>query len=442
MIIMKFGGSSLADAERIRHVGSIVNRHLEENPILVLSAMGKTTDDLIAAGQAALAGEADHTKIAERHLAIVSELNLSNKSVAGLLDELLSLLKGIAVVRELTARTKDYLLSFGERLSVRLFSDYLCQQGMRAEAIDGWDAGLVTSSDYNRAEPLSETHENIAKRFQHFDRGVPVVTGFIAKDLNGEITTLGRGGSDLTAALLGAALNVREIQVWKDVHGILSTDPRILETAFPVPSLSFEEAAEMAYFGAKVLHPTSILPAMKKGIPVRVKNSYDPSHPGTLIRSDGGQNNGWVTSITCKPGQALIHICSTRMLGQYGFLAKVFQVFADLKLSVDVIATSEFSLSLTLENQERLAELEKRLGEIATIRIQQGKAIISLIGSSIHSAQILEKSLKTLSQGGIEVEMVSHGASRVNTSLVVSDGEAKRGICLLHAHFFEGRREE
>lgn len=436
MIIMKFGGSSLANAERIRQVSNIIEMHRSENPIVVLSAIGKTTDDLIEAGQAALSGHVDAGKIADRHMAILSELELSGTGVEQLLEELSHLLSGIAVIRELSPRTMDHLLSFGERLATRLFCGYLCQQGVAAEAIDGWSAGLVTNSTFNRAELLPESYENISIVFRNFEKDIPVITGFIAKDLNGAITTLGRGGSDLTAAIIGAALDVREIQVWKDVHGILSTDPRVLETAFPVHSISFEEAAELAYFGAKVLHPMSILPAMKKGIPVRVKNSYDPAHPGTLIVSNITHNNGLVTSITYKPSQAMVHICSTRMLGQYGFLAKVFQIFADLRISVDVIATSEVSISLTLENQEGLVELERRLGEIATVRIQQCKTIISLIGSTRHSSQILEKSLKTLSQEKIGVQMISHGASNVNTSLVVNDGEARQSIHLLHEQFF------
>lgn len=437
MIIMKFGGSSLASAERMRHIRNIIEMHLDENPILVLSAIGKTTDDLIASGQAALAGRVDFSKIKERHMTILNELGLANTGVEALLDELLNLLNGIAIIKELTPRTMDHLLSFGERLSTRLFCAYLCQQGIPAEAMDGWHAGLVTTSHFNRAELLPESYANISAAFQSPRKGIPVVTGFIAKDANGDITTFGRGGSDLTAAILGAALGVREVQVWKDVHGILSTDPRVLDGAFPIPSISFEEASELAYFGAKVLHPTSILPVMKKGIPVRVKNSYDPTHPGTLIVSNIDHNNGLVTAITYKPNQSMVHICSTRMLGQYGFLAKVFQIFADLKISVDVIATSEVTISLTMENQDGIAELERRLSEIATVKIHQGKTIVSLIGCTKSSSQILERSLNTLSQDGIKVQMISHGASQVNTSLVVNDAEAKKCIHLLHEHFFQ-----
>src|SRR5580658_5869405 len=216
----------------------------------------------------------------------------------------------------------------------------------------------------------------------------------------------------------------------------MTADPHVLESAFPIPYITFEEAAELAYFGAKVLHPQSILPAMRKGIPVRVKNSYDPTHPGTLIVSHSSSNDRLVTAITYKPSQAMVHICSTRMLGQYGFLARVFQIFADLKISVDVIATSEVSISLTLENQERLDELEKRLKEIATVNLQNGKTIISLIGSTKNSSKILEISLQTLSREEIFVHMISHGASKVNTSFVVNDNEAKKSIYLLHEQFF------
>lgn len=435
MIVMKFGGSSLATADRVRHVGRIVKERLCEAPILVLSAIGKTTEALIACGQKALNGEVDSSAISQSHLAILDELQLSDHELSPLLEELLNLLSGISALRELTPRTMDQLLSFGERLSVRLFAAYLNQQGVAAEAIDGWEAGLVTSSDFNRAEPLPESCERIAQTLQGPRGWLPVVTGFIGKDRHGSITTLGRGGSDLTASFIGAAIDADEVQVWKDVHGILSTDPRIFETPFPLPSISFEEAAELAYFGAKVLHPSSILPAMRKGIPVRVKNSYDPDHPGTLISLVAADQKGPVTAITHKPRQLLVHICSTRMLGQYGFLARLFQIFADLKLSVDVIATSEVSLSLTLESHPSM--LEERLAEIATVKIHPGKAIVSLIGKREHSCHILERSLHTLAAAGIEVQMVSHGASQINTSLIVDDDQAQKSVRLLHNHFFE-----
>lgn len=438
MIIMKFGGSSLAHAERIRQVAKIIEMHLEERPIVVLSAIGNTTDELIAAGRAALTGSIDFTKIADRHLTLLHELQLDFHSysceIQRLLDECKKLLEGISIVQELTPRTLDQLLSYGERLSVRIFAAYLCQQGIAAEALDGWTAGMLTDSTFNSAEILPETYSNIVQAFEG-RQSLPVVTGFIAQDRNGAITTLGRGGSDLTASTLGAALSVKEIQVWKDVHGILSTDPRIVKNALPVASISFEEASELAYFGAKVLHPMTILPAMKKEIPVRVKNSYAPEHPGTLILSNATQENGLVTALTHKSNQAMVHICSSRMLGQYGFLAKVFQIFDDLKISVDVIATSEVSISLTLDDLE-LEELESRLSEIASVRIKLCKTIVSLIGSHRNSSEILERSLNVLSRAGIAVHMISHGASTVNTSLVVNDEEADRSIHLLHEHFF------
>lgn len=437
MIVMKFGGSSLANAERIQQVGEIVAKHLHENPILVLSAINHTTNELIEAGQAALAGKVDATKIVSHHLQILAALNLANSGVEKLLEELTNLLHGISLLRELTRRTLAYLLSFGEILSLRIFYAYLCQRGIEAEPFEGWKAGIVTTSDFDRAEILAQTYQNVAMTFRHLKKGVvPIITGFIAKDMAGNITTLGRGGSDLTAAVIGAALGVREIQLWKDVHGVYSTDPRILDTAVPISVISFQEASELAYFGAKILHPQSILPAMKMDIPVRVKNSYHPEYAGTLIVSNVIRQDGLVTAIAYKPHQTMVHISSTRMLGQYGFLAKVFQIFSELKISVDVITTSAAVISLTLENQVDVEELEKHLRAISTVTIQQNKAIISLIGSTKYSSKILEKALRTLSQEKISVQMISHGASGVNTSLVVDDSQAKRSIFLLHEHFF------
>ena len=297
---------------------------------------------------------------------------------------------------------------------------------------------MVTNSDFNRAEPLDIAMNRIVEAFGKMQRGViPVVTGFIGKDREGAITTLGRGGSDLTASTIGAALGVREIQVWKDVDGILTSDPRLIPSAMPVPSISFQEAAELAYFGAKVLHPTSILPAMKANIPVRVKNSYAPRQPGTLIESSNPTQARCV-AITSKQGALLVHICSTRMVGQYGFLAKVFQIFADLKISIDVIATSEASISMTLENNHQIEELENRLQQYAKVTIEREIATISIIGMTFHSSAILERSLSCLSEQGIVARMVSHGASNVNTTIVVKDHQVARSVALLHEHFFEG----
>ena len=437
MIIMKFGGSSLANAERMRHVRAIIEQHLHERPVVVLSAIGKTTDNLITAAHQALEGIVDTSAIEQLHTDIARELGLDDREWQGLVQELNTLLMGISLVKELSPRTLDHLLAFGERLSVRVFSAFLNQQGTHAKPFDGWEAGIITSSNHNRAEVLPESYQAISKALGGLDIGVtPIVTGFIGKDSSGAITTLGRGGSDLTAAVLGAALTAREIQVWKDVHGIMTTDPRLVTAPHPVPQMTFQEAEELAYFGAKVLHPCSIQPAMRKNIPVRVKNSYAPEHPGTVITAEPLERDNPVVAITCKRGQVMVHLTSTRMLGQYGFLARVFQLFADLRISVDVIATSEVSISMTLDKHQGVIAQESQLADISNVHIVSGRSIVSLVGGNSRSALVLEHSLNALSREGIEVQMISHGASQLNTSLVVDDADAQRSVRLLHEQFF------
>jgi len=276
---------------------------------------------------------------------------------------------------------------------------------------------------------------------------VPVVTGFIAHDKQGRITTLGRGGSDLTASTLGVATGVDEIQVWKDVNGIMTANPKLVPDAIPVPFVSFDEAAELAYFGAEILHPISMIPAMKYNIPVRVKNSYNPSHPGTVITSDKEYGDTLVTAITTKRNIDLVDIVSTWMLGQYGFLSKVFSIFEEHKLSVDVVATSEVSISLTLdkrkaggqENEEKVVEA---LQKYASVTIHANRAIVSLIANVERSSEVMAMVFEVFKEAGIQVEMLSQGASKVNISLIIRDEECDQAIRLLHDRFFGTKMAE
>ncbi|MCL2759996.1 MAG: aspartate kinase, partial [Treponema sp.] len=287
MIVMKFGGSSVADAARLRHVAGIVKTQMSKKPTLVLSAMGDTTDHLLEAGNLALKeGKVEIKNVAKLHQETVKNLKLPvQKEIGILLDELTRLLSGIALIRELTPRTKDYLVSFGERLSVRIAAAYLKSTGMNARAFDAWELGFLSDSNYTQAELLKESWDLIpAKVLQQIKGNVlPVVTGFLAKDAKGSITTLGRGGSDLSATMIAAACRAEEVQVWKDVDGILTADPRIVKNAKPVQHVTYDEAAELAYFGAQVLHPRAMQPCMKTGTPVLVKNSYNIEAPGTRI---------------------------------------------------------------------------------------------------------------------------------------------------------------
>jgi aspartate kinase len=447
MIVMKFGGSSVANAERIRHVAGIVKAQLERRPALVLSAMGDTTDHLLEAGNSAcLEGKVSVDRIEKLHLATARDLKLparAEKEIRPLLEELRSLLSGIALIRELTPRTRDYLVSFGERLSVRIAAAYFNSIRIRAEALDSWDAGFISDSAYQSAELSKESWNRIPEKILPLVESglVPVITGFIARDAEGNITTLGRGGSDLSATMIAAACKAEEVQVWKDVDGILTADPRIVKNARPVETVTYEEAAELAYFGAQVLHPRAMQPCMKTGTQVLVKNSYNPEAPGTKIVSATERRRTPVRAITSRRSVTLVDIVSTRMLGQYGFLAEVFSAFARQSISVDMVATSEVSVSLTLDAAHDLGSLKKDLSRIASVDIKTGKAIVTIIGDVRRSSEILARAFRTCQIIGVPVQMVSQGASKVNISFIVDDAEAAEVVKALHLDFFSPRAE-
>ena len=458
--------------------------------MIVCSAMGKSTNLLLAAGQTAFdEGTVDISELRELHSAacdaLISQLEKRNSvmcdlqddeekaacmaefstllasvldmkdAVSGLLDSCEDLLNGISLLREFTPRIKDRLVSYGERCSVRIVAEQLKLMGIQASAVDSWTIGFRTTSQFGNADILDESYDAIKQHFLREAREggygtnakegqqiVPVITGFIATDGEGQITTLGRGGSDLTAAVLGAACSLDEIQVWKDVDGMLTADPRVVKNAVPVPSVTFEEASELAYFGAKILHPISMLPAMKFNIPVRIKNSYNPSHPGTLISNDhyrtrGEGQDGLVCAITSKSQQILIDVVSTRMLGQYGFLARLFSAFERYRVSIDAIATSEVSVSLTIDgSQAGWEEVVADLDGIAEVEVNKGRSVLTLIADVQRSSNVLEAMFRVLSDKGIQVEMLSQGASKVNISIVVRDEDLDEALAALHDYFF------
>ncbi|KAM1766600.1 hypothetical protein ACFX12_044790 [Malus domestica] len=456
--VMKFGGSSVASAERMREVADLILSFPQERPVVVLSAMGKTTNKLLLAGEKAVTCGVTNVSmidelsfIKELHLRTVEELGVDSSIISSHLQELEQLLKGIAMMKELTLRTKDYLVSFGECMSTRLFVAYLNKIGVKARQYDAFEIGFITTDDFTNADILEATYPAVAKRLHGdwiCDPAIPIVAGFLGKGWRScAVTTLGRGGSDLTATTIGKALGLREIQVWKDVDGVLTCDPNICQHAQPVPYLTFEEAAELAYFGAQVLHPQSMRPAREADIPVRVKNSYNPNAPGTVITHARDMSKAVLTSIVLKRNVTMLDIVSTRMLGQYGFLAKVFTTFEDLGISVDVVATSEVSISLTLDPSklwsreliQQASELDhvaEELEKIAVVNLLQHRSIISLIGNVQRSSLILERAFQVLRTIGVNVQMISQGASKVNISLVVNDDEAEQCVRALHQAFF------
>ncbi|KAJ3671811.1 hypothetical protein LUZ60_007890 [Juncus effusus] len=458
-VVMKFGGSSVASAERMREVAELIKKFPEEKPVVVLSAMGKTTNKLLAAGEKAVKCGAHNIDdieefgfIRDLHMRTVHELGVDRSTISGLLPQLEQLLTAISMMKESTPRTRDYLVSFGECLSTRIFAAYLNKIGLKARQYDAFEMGMITTDDFTNADILEATYPAVSKKLcEDWARepAIPIVTGFLGKGWKlGAITTLGRGGSDLTATTIGKALGLREIQVWKDVDGVLTCDPKIHSKAMPVPHLTFEEAAELAYFGAQVLHPQSMKPASESDIPVRVKNSYNPNAPGTVITKQRDLSKAVLTSIVLKSNITMLDIVSTRMLGQHGFLAKVFSIFNDLRISVDSVATSEVSVSLTLDpaklpcdelglEESELDHLQEELEKIAVVKLLKERSIISLIGNVERSSLILEKAFSVLRNNGVNVQMISQGASKVNISLVVHDNEAKQCVQALHSAFFE-----
>src|SRR5574344_1418971 len=440
MIVMKFGGRSVANADRIRHVADIIKAYKKDRPVVVLSAMGDTTDDLLEAADKAVNGTVDISRIQKLHFDTAKELGIDVPAINELLGELNTLLTGISMLRELTKRTRDYLVSFGERMSVRMMAAYLEKQGTPAKYYDAWDIGMVSDSNYMSAELLDDVWETIPRHLNDYTSGssdaIPIVTGFIAKDKNGIITTLGRGGSDLSATMIGAALHVDEIQTWKDVDGIMTTDPRVCPDARPLPEVTYEEAQELAMFGAQVLHPRSMIPCRKTGTPVRVKNSYNITSPGSIIVEKHSGVRPQVTAITSVKNITLIDIQSSRMLGAAGFLAHIFNQFLKWNVSIDVIATSEVSVSLTVSGKAVLDGLLEDVGRVAEVHAKKDKAIVTIICDASQSSAIIAKGFEALAQEGINAEMISQGANKVNISMIVEKKEADRVVKILHSAFF------
>ncbi|XP_060669659.1 aspartokinase 2, chloroplastic-like [Ziziphus jujuba] len=458
--VMKFGGSSVASAERMREVADLILSFPKERPVIVLSAMGKTTNKLLQAGEKAascgitnLSTIDEFSSIKELHLRTVDVLGVDRSIIASHLEELEQLLKGIAIDKELNLRTRDYLVSFGECMCTRIFAGYLNKIGVKACQYDAFEIGFMTTDDFTNAVILEETYPTVAKRINDdwiCNSAVPIVTGFLGKGFrSGAVTTLGRGGSDLTATAIGKALEVREIQVWKDVDGILTCDPNTYPSAKLVPHLIFYEAVELANSGAQVLHPEAMRPAMEADIPIRVKNSFNPNAPGTLIARTRDMSEAVLTGIVLKRNVTMLDIVSTRMLGQVGFLAKVSSTFEDLGISVDSIATTEVSISLTLDPsklwsrelfQQELDHVVEELEKIAVVKLKN-RTILSLVGNAQRSSLILEKAFHVLGTNGINVKMISQGESKdniANISLIINDDEAEQCVAALHQAFFEG----
>jgi len=437
MIVMKFGGTSVGDAERIRTVCDLTRAALARRPVVVVSAHAGVTNLLFELGRRAVeTGEVDTTALERRHFEILDALSLPRETVAAELAELKTLLGGVAMLRELTPRSQDHIASFGERTSAKTVAAAMRARGLVATALTAWDAGLTTDAKFGAARPLPSSEAVMRERLAGFE-GVPVVTGYIGRTERGEVTTLGRGGSDYSGAIFGAALGAEEIQIWTDVDGVLTTDPKIVRTARVLDEVSYEEASELSFFGAKVIHPATMLPAVEKGIPIRVLNTFNPSAKGTLIAARSGRSREVVKCIAHRRGVRVVNIASGRMLGAHGFIRSLGEVFDRYEIALDMMATSEVSVSVTIDAKVDAARALEELRRFARVEEESGRAIICIVGDGLRETPgIAAKALTALARAGVNVLMISQGASRVNLGLVVPEEAALLAVKTLHDEFF------
>jgi aspartate kinase len=445
---MKFGGTSVEDATAIDRIAGIVKARLNERPLVVVSAMSKVTDGLLAMAAAAGKGDSDKAvelchQVRERHFTTAGELlhtGLFTEVHAKLQTEFESLehlLLGIAAVGELTPRTSDYVVSFGERLSSIVVTAAFTARGIPATLLDARKL-IITDSQHGKAIPqVEEINRKLQVHAKPLiaDGKVPVMGGFIGSTHDGITTTIGRGGSDFSAALAGAGLDAERIEIWTDVDGMKTTDPRICPDAHRIKIISFDEAAELAYFGAKVLHPATVLPAVEKNIPVLVLNSRNPLNEGTRIVARTPKSKALFKAIAAKQRITIIEIVAARMLMAHGFLARVFEIFDRHKCAIDIVSTSEVSISVTVDSNEAIPAITADLEKLAYVKFSGRQAIICLVGESIRerpgvAAQVFDAMKE------INVRMISQGASEINMSFVIEESDVPAAIKKLHARFF------
>jgi aspartate kinase len=449
MIVIKFGGTSVGDADRVANAIDIVAERRHLRPIVVVSALAGVTNDLVAASDAACAQDAGRVaeiirSVRQRHedvaLRLVQQksdfLESFIKQLDKQIEEVDTILRGIALLGEITPRAHDKVMSIGEKLSSVLFAYTMMMRALPGEHVHSEDV-IRTNDHFGGATPIMDATRQAAHEvlLPRLERGlIPVMGGFIGRTASGATTTLGRNGSDYSAAIVGAALNATEVQIWTDVDGLLTCDPRLVPGARVIDRLSFDEAAELAWFGAK-LHPRTLEPAVAANIPVRVLNTHNPASPGTLITRAGASQDG-PRSIARKKGITLVNVTSNKMLGTHGFLAQLFAVFEELGISVDLITTSEVSVSVTVDEKHAMDELERRLRTMGDVKTEDNQCIVAVVGQNVMSdartgARVLE------AMHGIPVKMISLGRSGLNLSIVVDDAHADRAVQAIHHALFE-----
>jgi aspartate kinase len=448
MIVMKFGGTSVEDPRAIRSVVETVLGHREQKPVVVVSAMAKITDSLLAVVRQSSERHLDDAlttieKMRTRHHEAARELvapDRLNSVLAKIDDRLLgieNLARSIAVLGESTPRSQDAIVSQGEMLSSLLVTEAMIAQGAPGVLADSREF-IITDAQFTRAVPqMTPIIERAASVLgTYLSKGqIPVTQGFIGSTSNGITTTLGRGGSDYSAALIGAALKAEEIQIWTDVDGMMTTDPRVVPEARRIEAVSFDEAAELAYFGAKVLHPSTVLPAIEREIPVRILNTKRPSVAGTLITAEPRPSKTPIKSIAFRRNVIVLNVSSARMLEAHGFLRAIFEIFDRYRTSVDVVSTSEVSVSMTIESTDKLNEITHELSQLGRVTVEQDKAIICVVGDNLKSTSGIAGRLFGCLDN-INISMISQGASKINLTFVCDNANVEKAVRQLHTHFF------
>ena len=460
MIVVKFGGTSVGAVPQIDRAARIIQSMRDSKPVVILSAMGGVTDLLLQAGEAAVSGQVQVRddklwEIRSRHDQAINEL-FKDRSVAVALqdiertlwEEIQKVFTGVSLLREMSARSRDLICSFGERLIVPVFSRYLMQLGLEAEPVDAREL-IITSEE---SEFLLVDFDETRKRCQKLSKMsksnvVPVVTGFICSTPAGVTTTLGRGGSDYSASIIGACIKADEIQIWTDVNGVMTADPRIVPEARVLDRVSYKEAAEMSYFGAKVLHPKTIMPAVDENIPIRIKNTFAPEMPGTIISSETPAHQYGVKTVASITGLMLVSVEGRGMIGVPGVAGRVFTTTARNRISVLMFSqgSSEQHISIVVSRQDgestvkalrREFETEIERRRIDRVAAISDIAIIALVGEGIKGVPgVAARAFGVLGSANINIQMIAQGSSELNLSIVVRQKDAPRAVQLIHEAF-------
>ncbi|MFC2124854.1 bifunctional aspartate kinase/homoserine dehydrogenase I [Bacteroidota bacterium] len=459
MKALKFGGTSVGNPESIRQVTDIISSYIHNNEkiLVVTSAMKGITNDLIAVGKMAANDNETYmdltNQIIDKHISAIHELiDIKQQSkiiaqVKVLTNNMEDVLHGVFLLKELSNRTKDLVLSFGERLSSIILAEYIKQYGIESEWLDARQL-IKTNDAFGNAKVLYDlTNNNIRGYFKQHNK-LQIITGFIGSTLKGETTTLGRGGSDFTAALFGAALGVDEIEIWTDVNGVMTTDPRKVSDAFPQTSLSYVEAMEMSHFGAKVIYPPTLQPAFTKGIPLRIKNTFNPSFEGTVISEKTENVDYLIKGISSIEHVSIINLTGSGMVGVPGVASRLFDAMASKSINIILItqASSEHSICIALSPEdaeiakvaiEEEFELEILSNKIDEIDIMSGLSVVAIIGENMRNTPgISGKMFEALGKNGINVISIAQGSSELNLSVVVSHFDLEKTLTTLHEAFF------